>query len=306
MPLLQAEGELGPAARRLHGRGTLSRSGQRARGRSALAGSVRPLRRNPDGDPRWNHRQRRAAFYPERPRLHTVESRLGRQLVPDRVRRTPASLRAVGGPGGSEARPGRRPGRFHSGLAAVRVVGHARGAHRGAVRPGHRGRLELRRGPGNDRHDVSRPAGAGARVRGLQLRGLSRRVDRPARRRHSDPRDQLALDLLRKRAHRHRVDCSFRAAHRLRSGHRLEERSRRGRCSPRHCRSDAGRLHDCRDFAGRLGFGPDDRARRCIDPPAGRLCRATVDGQEPAVAASCFQTSQRLGRQSCRSDCRRA
>ena len=58
--------------------------------------------------------------------------------------------------------------------------------------------------PRDDRDDVPRALGAGQGDRRLQLRCRSGRGDRTARRRRADPGDQLALDLLREPADRHR------------------------------------------------------------------------------------------------------
>ena len=61
-------------------------------------------------------------------------------------------------------------------------------------------RADLGGHPRDDRDDVPRAARAGEGDRGLQLRRLGRRLDRPARRRPHHPGHQLALDLLRQRS----------------------------------------------------------------------------------------------------------
>src|SRR5215212_6439470 len=59
------------------------------------------------------------------------------------------------------------------------------------------GRLDdVRRDPRDDRDHVPRAARAGEGDRDLRLRGVRRRLDRPARRRRPHRGDQLALDLL--------------------------------------------------------------------------------------------------------------
>ena len=67
----------------------------------------------------------------------------------------------------------------------------------------------------------------------------ARSVDRPAGRRRAHPDDQLALDLLREPADRHRHARPRQAADREGRGHRAQSRSRRARRGADHRRADA-------------------------------------------------------------------
>ena len=82
-------------------------------------------------------------------------------------------------------------------------------ARRRPLRPGRRRRDDLGGDPGDDRDDVPRAARAGQGDRRLCLRGLGRRLGRPAGGRRAHAVDRLALDLLRQHPDRDRHDrCS--------------------------------------------------------------------------------------------------
>ena len=164
----------------------------------------RAVRGVPDDHPRPDDRERGAADDPERPALLAVGAGVGRQRVPDRVRRAAAARRPARRPDRAPAHLPRRADRVHVGVAGVRPGRQPGAADRRAVHPGRRRGDDLRRDPGDDRDDVPEAVRAGQGDRGLQLRGRGRRGDRPARRRRSDAGDQLALDLLRQRPDRDR------------------------------------------------------------------------------------------------------
>ena len=105
-----------------------------------------------------------------------------------------------------------RPRPLHRRVAGLRLRFEPGAARRRALHPGRRRRAHLRRDPRHDRDDVPGAAGAGQGDRHLQLRGVRRRLDRPAGRRRPDPGDQLALDLLRQRPDRHRRPRCWRCA----------------------------------------------------------------------------------------------
>ena len=136
-----------------------------------------------------------------------------------------------------------RPRRLHRGVAAVRRGAEPGSARRRPLHPGRGGRDDVCGDPRNDRHDVPRTAGAGEGDRRLRLRGLRRRIDRPARRRRAHRVDQLALDLLHQHPDRDRHRAPGSPPARRRGGHRL----RRGRRHPRrradHQLADARRVH---------------------------------------------------------------
>ena len=58
-----------------------------------LGRALRPVRGDADDRPRRHDRERRPSFHPGRPRLLILQSRLGRQRLPDRLRRPAAALR---------------------------------------------------------------------------------------------------------------------------------------------------------------------------------------------------------------------
>ena len=94
------------------------------------------------------------------------------------------------------------------------------------------GATDLRRDPGDDRDDVPGATRAGEGDRRLQLRRFGRGVDRAARGGRAHGIDQLALDLLRQPADRHRHRGTRVAAARTRPGNRLPTRG--GRRSAPH------------------------------------------------------------------------
>ena len=122
---------------------------------------------------------------PGRPRLLPVEPRLGRQRLPDRLRRPAAARRPARRPDRPPHDLPRRPRRLHRRVAALRPRAEPGDAGRRALRPGRRRRDDLRGHPRHDRHDVPRAARAGEGDRRLRLRRLGRRLGRPARRRRA-------------------------------------------------------------------------------------------------------------------------
>ena len=80
----------------------------------------RALRRDADDHPRPDDRERRAAGDPARPRLLGRRPRLGRQRVPDRLRRPAPARRPPRRPRRPPPRLPRRAGRLHRRVAAVR------------------------------------------------------------------------------------------------------------------------------------------------------------------------------------------
>ena len=156
------------------------------------------------------------------------------------------------------------------GVAQSRVV--ARG---GALPPGRRRRDDLGGDPRDDRDDVLRRARAGEGDRRVRVRRLGGRLGGPAGRRRADAVDQLALDLLREPADRHRDGARGAAAGPRRAGHRpARGRGRPGRGAD-HERADARRVHDRRPGGEtRLGLGEHAAVRRGLDRAAGRVPRA--------------------------------
>ncbi len=240
------------------------------------------MRRHADDRARRDDRERRAALDPDRPRLLAVEPRLGRERLPDRLRRPLAA-----------GRPDRRPDRaaagiplrargVHRGLAALRRLAEPGDADRRALHPGRERRRRLRRDPRDDRDDVPRASRAGEGDRRLQLRRLGRRLDRPPRRRHPHRGHQLALDLLRERPGRHRRRDARAAVRPGPRGDRLGAGRGHPRCADPHRRPDARRLHPAR--GGRSGLAADARPRRDLDRPHRRLRRTAGPDREPADA----------------------
>ena len=80
-----------------------------------------------------------------------------------------------------------RPERVHGLLAVLCGLRDPGDADRRALPAGRRRRADLGRHPGHDRHDVPRAARAGEGDRRVRLRGLRRRLDRPARWAASSP-----------------------------------------------------------------------------------------------------------------------
>ena len=224
-----------------------------------------------------------------------VRPRLGRQRVPDRVRRPAAARRPARRPDRAPARssspasPSSRSPRCCAGcrgspemLIAARFVQGVGGALSSAVILG----MIVTMFP--------EPRRAGEGDRRLQLRRLGGRVDRPAGRRRPDPGARLALDLLRQRADRRSPRwCFGRAPARARARPRPARGRRRPRRRPGHRRADARRLHDRRRALARCWASSPSRcwprsssARR---PPRGRCCGCA----SCAPATSPARTSRR-------------
>ena len=147
-------------------------------------------------------------------------------------------------------------GRLHQRVAALRPGAERGHARRRALRAGHRRRDDVGRRARHDRDDVPR-ARASRRRRSASTRSSRRPAARSACcRRRAHAGDQLALDLLRQRADRHR----HRDLHAAPARPRRRHRPRRGRRRPRrradHRRADARRLHD-RQARGRGRLGRD-------------------------------------------------
>ena len=260
-----------------------------------LGRALRALRRDADDRPRRHRRERRASIDPGGPRVLPVQSRLGRQRVPDRVRRPAAARRPARRPDLPARRLPRRPRRLHRRLGPVRRRAEPGDADRGPLRPGRRRRDGVRRDPRHDRDDVPGAAGAGEGDRRLRLRRLRGRLDRPAGRRRPDPVDQLALDLLRQHPDRDRHGAAGDAPDREGQGHRPRPRRRLPRRGPDHGLPDARRLHDRQ--AGRrhrldLRAHPRVRGRRAR--AAGGLPGARVDRARAADPAADLPLAQRL------------
>ena len=114
-----------------------------------------------DDRARRDHRQRRPALDPERPRLHPGEPDLGRQRLPDRLRQLPAAGRAARRPDRPQEGLHRRPDAVHPRLGALRARRRPDAADRGPLRPGRRRRGRLLGDHRDHRHRV--PAGRGSR-----------------------------------------------------------------------------------------------------------------------------------------------
>ena len=259
---------------------------------------LRALRGDAHDRARRHRRERRAAVDPGRPRLLDLEPRLGRQRLSHRLRRAAAALGPLRRPARPQARPDGRPRRLHPRIAAVRPRLESGDARRGAVRPGHRRRDDLGRDPRDDLHDVPRAARAREGDRGLRLRRLRGRLDRPAGRRRADAVDQLPLDLLREHPDRDRHGDPGAARRAARRGHRHPPgRGRRGRRA-HHGLPHAHRLHDRR--AGgreRLGLGRGARPARPRGRAAGGVHPARVARGYAARAAADLPLAHALGRQ---------
>ena len=166
---------------------------------------LRPVRRLPDDHPRRDDRERRPALDPGRPRVLPEQPGLGRQRLPDPVRRPAAARRPARRPDRPQGRLHDRARRLHRRLGALRSCPEPGGADRRPLHPGRRRRADVGGHPRDDRDDVPGARGAGEGDRRLQLRRRRRRLDRAAARRRAHRGDQLALDLLRQPADRHRT-----------------------------------------------------------------------------------------------------
>ena len=165
---------------------------------------------------------------------------LGRQRLPDPVRRPAAAGRPARRPDRAPLDLPHRPDRLHRGLARLRPGADQRRPDRRPLHPGHRRRADLGRHPRHARDHVPRAARPGPGHRRLQPSSaaaggsiglLAGGVLTQAH--------QLALDLLRQPAHRHRHRRRSRAAARARPGHRPRPGRRRARRGARHRRADA-------------------------------------------------------------------
>ena len=264
---------------------------------NALGRAVRALRGNADDRPRRDDRERGAAVDPGGSRLLPERPRLGRERLPDRVRRPAAALGSYRRPDRAAAHLPHRPRRVHRGVAAVRDRPEPGSADRGPLRPGRRRRAHVRRHPRHDRDDVPGAPGAGQGDRRLRLRRLRRRLDRAARRRRADRGDQLALDLLHQPARRHRHRPAGPAPDRGRQGHRHEGGRRPPGRRAAHRRPDARRVHDPRRRGARLGLDPHARPRRHRRRPARRVRGPPGARRQPAHAAAAVPLAQRGGRE---------
>ena len=157
---------------------------RRRRGSIPLDRALRALRGHADDRPRRDGRQRRAALDPGRPRLLAVEPRLGRQRLPDRLRRPAAAGRPARRPdrpprrSSSSAWPSSRVASLLCGLAQSQAM-----LDRRPLRPGRRRRDDLGRDPRDDRDDVPGAARAGEgdrRLRASSPRPAARSACSPA------------------------------------------------------------------------------------------------------------------------------
>ena len=152
-----------------------------------------------------------------------------------------------------------------------------------ALRAGRRRRDDLGGDPRDDRDDVPRAARAGEGDRRVRVRRLRRRLGRPAGRRRADPGDQLALDLLRQRADRHRHGARVARLLAARPRHRpARGRGRPGRGAD-HRGADARRLHDRQ--AGRRRRLGRERARSSWAPSRSLLLAAFLAREATAAQA---------------------
>ena len=135
--------------------------------------------------------------------------------------------------------------------------------------------------PGHHRHRVFRARRSGARHERLRVRRRGRRLARPAGRRSPDPGAQLALDLLRQPAHRHRHHPARPGPHPGRPRPRTERRSGLARLNPRHRVTDDRRLRDRAGHQSWLGLDSDARLRRAGDRADGRLPRPRGANRQP-------------------------
>ena len=169
-----------------------------------LARPRRRLPRRPHGRARRDHRQRRAAVDPRRPRLQRDDAGLGRQRLPAHLRRLPPPRRPARRPVRPSPRLPGRHRRLHRRLARLRPGDRASAARDRARRAGHR-RRDRRRGRARP---ADAPVHRGRRARQgdgrVRLRLRRRRLDRRAARRRPHRRLRLALGLPRQPADRRR------------------------------------------------------------------------------------------------------
>ena len=182
---------------------------------------------------------------------------------------------------------------LHRRLARLRAVAERGDARHLPFRPGRRRRAHLGRRPRDDRHDVPRPARPGEGARRVRVRGLRRRVDRPAGRRHPDRRDQLALDLPREPADRRRGRIRHAAPRRGPP----RPRPARGRRRTRRRAPDGGpharRLRDPAGPRARLGRDAHAAPRRHRACAARDVRRPPGADRQPAHAAAALPLARR-------------
>ena len=157
----------------------------------------RPMRRRADDHPRHDDRECGAARDPARPGLYAVQPGVGRECLPDHLRRPVAARRATGRPNWAPKSISDRACRVRRGLRPVRRLRQPDPTDRRPVHSGSGRGDGLGGDPRHDRDDVPPARGAGKGDRRLQLRRRGRRIDRVAGRRRDHAGDQLALDLLR-------------------------------------------------------------------------------------------------------------
>ncbi|CAA9483321.1 MAG: Uncharacterized MFS-type transporter, partial [uncultured Solirubrobacteraceae bacterium] len=274
------------------------RSHVRAGGPLALGGPRRALRRDAHDRPRRHRGERRAALHPGGPVLLAGRAGLGGQRLPHRLRRPAPARGPARGPGLPPRGVPRRPRGLHRGLPGLRARPQPGGPRGRALRAGRRRRDGVRGHPRDDRDHVPRAARAGPGDRGLRVRGLRGRVDRPAGRRGADPGRHLALDLLREPAHRRRHRGPGAPAPAARPGHGPGPGRGRRRRAPRHGRAHAARLHHRRARRrARLGREPDDRPRRRGPRPARGLRRPGGHGRPSARPPADLPLAERRGRE---------
>ena len=170
-----------------------------------------------------------------------------------------------------------RPRRLHRGIDGLRRREQPGDAHCGTLRAGRGRRDDLRGYPRHDRDAVPVAGGPGEGDRCLQLRRCRRRRNRPARRRHPHRSNQLALDLLRQPADRHRRGHCCLASPRMGRRSWSPGRSRRGRCGADHGFSHARCLYDRRGSGAGMGLPALAGPRRRLAAAALSLRGAPVD-----------------------------
>src|SRR5919198_1257346 len=130
-------------------------------------GALRPLRRHADDRPRRDDRERRSAVNPGGPGLQPERPRVGRQRIPDRVRRPPAALGTDRRSDRPAARLLGRARRLHRRVPALRARPEPGSFDRSPLRPGSRRSAHLRGHPRDDRDHVPGAPGAGEGDRGV-------------------------------------------------------------------------------------------------------------------------------------------
>ena len=260
-----------------------------------LAGPLRAVPGRPDDRARPEHRERRAALHPYRPRLLAGLAGLGGERLPAHLRRLPAPVRPARRPARQPPGLPRRRGLLHDRLRRVRPGAQRVVPRRRPRGPGSGRSHRLRRRPRADHGAVQLTRRPGQGDGRLRLRDVRRRRRRRPGRRRADRPAQLALDLPRerprRRRRRRRRPCD--AAGRRR-GARLDQ-ARRPRRRAGHLGADARGLRRRRRQRGRLDLDPHPDPAGVGGRPLRRLRRPRDQGGRAAGAAAPVQAAQRVG-----------